>query len=97
MDECGLKMFSYDRYTQLNPGEARVHDYFMNLRLVREAADLAGITPWTTLISVGHFKYCCPGENDLRWQLSTAVVSGMEQPRGKRTSLQSCSSTVTRA
>ena len=78
VDECNLKILSYDRYTQLNPGEEGVHDYFMNLRLVREAADLAGVTPWTTLLSVGHFKYRCPNENDLRWQLSTAVVSGME-------------------
>ena len=77
-DECGLKILSYDRYSQLNPGEEGIHLYFMNLRLAREAADLAGITPWTTLLSVGHFKYRCPNENDLRWQLSTAVVSGME-------------------
>ncbi len=78
VDEADLKIFSYDRYSQLNPGEEGVHEYFTNLRLVREAADLTGVTPWTTLLSVGHFKYRCPSENDLRWQLSTAVVSGME-------------------
>ena len=50
-DECGLKILSYDRYSQLNPGEEGINLYFMNMRLAREAADLAGITPWTTLLS----------------------------------------------
>ncbi len=76
--DAGLKILSYDCYSQLNPGEDGVHNYFRNLRMFREAADKTGATPWTTLLSVGHFKYRCPSENDLRWQLSTAVVSGME-------------------
>lgn len=76
--EAGLKILSYDCYWQMDPVEWGVHAYFKNLRTFREAADLAGIAPWTTLLSVGHFKYRCPNENDLRWQLNTAVVSGME-------------------
>lgn len=78
VDKAGLRVLSYDCYTQMNPGEDGVHNYFQNLRLFREAADMTGVSPWTTLLSVGHFKYRCPNENDLRWQLSTAVVSGME-------------------
>ena len=77
-DEADLKILSYDCYWQMLPDEEGVHAYFKNLRMFREAADLAGVTPWTTLLSVGHFKYRCPTENDLRWQLNTAVVSGME-------------------
>ena len=76
--ESGLKILSYDCYWQMNPDEWGIHAYFNNLRMFREAADLTGITPWTTLLSVGHFKYRCPSENDLRWQLNTAAVSGME-------------------
>ena len=76
--ESGLKLLSYDCYSQMNPGEDGIHGYFKNLRMFREAADLTGMIPWTTLLSVGHFKYRCPNENDLRWQLNTAVVSGME-------------------
>ena len=76
--EAKLRVLSNDCYCQMNPGEDGVHAYFRNLRALREAADQAGLSPWTTLLSVGHFKYCCPNENDLRWQLSTAVVSGME-------------------
>ena len=76
--EAKLRVLSNDCYCQMNPGEDGVHAYFRNLRALREAADLTGVSPWTTLLSVGHFKYRCPNENDLRWQLSTAVVSGME-------------------
>ena len=76
--DAKLKIFSYDRYSQLNPGEEGVEKYFRSLRVFREAADAAGVSPWTTLLSVGHFRYRCPNEDDLRWQLNTAVVSGME-------------------
>jgi hypothetical protein len=62
----------------MNPEEAGVHQYYTNLRKFSEAADDTGITPWTTLLSVGHFRYRCPNEDDLRWQLNTAVASGMK-------------------
>jgi hypothetical protein len=31
---------------------------------------------WTTLLSVGHFRYRCPREDDLRWQVNTAAAHG---------------------
>ncbi len=77
-DKAGLKILCYDCYTQMNPEEAGVHQYFTNLRKFMEAADATGIIPWTTLLSVGHFRYRCPSEDDLRWQLNTAVASGMK-------------------
>lgn len=64
--ESGLKILSYDCYWQMNPEEQGTHDYFKNLRMFRETADLTGVSPWTTLLSVGHFRYRCPSENDLR-------------------------------
>jgi hypothetical protein len=71
-----LPLFCYDNYTQLLPGEAGVHRYFMNLREYGAAAKAACIPMWTTLLSVGHFQYRVPSEDDFRWQLSTAVASG---------------------
>ncbi|MBO5415349.1 MAG: hypothetical protein J6A83_01810 [Clostridia bacterium] len=76
--DAHLKLHGFDNDTKLNPEEEGLHMYFRNLRLYREAADRAGIIPWTTLLSVGHWRYRCPNEDDLRWQLSTAVASGME-------------------
>lgn len=73
-----LRILCYDCYVQMNPGGEGVDQYFKNLRKFSEAADAAGIVPWTTLLSVGHFRYRCPSEDDLRWQLNTAVASGMK-------------------
>ncbi|MGN1345762.1 MAG: hypothetical protein ACI4V1_03190 [Eubacteriales bacterium] len=77
-EQADLKILCYDCYSQMNPEEAGVHTYFTNLRKFSEAADACGITPWTTLLSVGHFRYRVPNEDDLRWQLNTAVASGMK-------------------
>lgn len=77
-EEADLKVLCYDCYAQMNPEEAGTQMYFTNLRKFVEAADATGITPWTTLLSVGHFRYRCPSEDDLRWQLNTAVASGMK-------------------
>ena len=74
--DVGLKLISYDHYYQMNPGEEGVHGYFMNLRKYGEAAKAAGIPLWTTLLSVPHFRYRQPSEDDFRWQLNTAVACG---------------------
>jgi hypothetical protein len=66
----------YDFYAQMRPGIKGVDEYFTNLRYHWEAARRAGIPFWTVLLSVGHFDYRCPTEDDLRWQLNTAVAHG---------------------
>ncbi|MBE6725200.1 MAG: hypothetical protein E7576_08435 [Ruminococcaceae bacterium] len=76
--ESGLKILCYDCYVQMNPEEEGTHQYFTNLRKFAAGAEAAGIEPWTTLLSVGHFRYRVPSEDDLRWQLNTAVASGMK-------------------
>lgn len=75
--KADLRILCYDCYAQMNPGEDGVHMYYTNLRKFSEAADATGTTPWTTLLSVGHFRYRTPSEDDMRWQLNTAVASGM--------------------
>ena len=71
-----LKLLSYDCYTQMNPEIEGMDRYFKNLRKFSSAAAASGIPVWTTLLSVGHFRYREPNENDLRWQLSTAAACG---------------------
>lgn len=71
----------YDCYTQMNPdpdGDAfwGFEMYFANLRAYWEAAARHNMDYWTTLLSVGHFRYRCPREDDLRWQVNTAAASG---------------------
>jgi hypothetical protein len=67
----------YDCYSQMDEGSDKGVDlYFENLRDFRQAGERHGIPYWTTLISVGHFLYRCPTEDDFRWQLHTAVAHG---------------------
>ncbi len=74
--EGGAKLLCYDCYYQMNPGDAGVEQYFTNLNVFSQAAKELGIPLWTTLLSVGHFRYRCPSEDDIRWQLYTALASG---------------------
>lgn len=74
--EANLDLFSYDCYAQMNEGDAGVEQYFSNLKVFSNAALKAGIPLWNTVLSVGHFKYRCPSEDDLRWQFFTSIASG---------------------
>ena len=70
----------YDCYAQMNPDPQDspwgYEMYFRNLREYLDAGRRGGIDYWTTLLSVGHFRYRCPTEDDLRWQLNTALAHG---------------------
>ena len=72
----GVEFLCYDCYSQMNPGTEGFDMYFRNLREYQEAGARHGIPYWTTLLSVGHFRYRCPREDDLRWQLNTALAHG---------------------
>lgn len=76
-------LLCYDCYAQMNPeadGDAVGYwgwqMYFDNLWTFWQAAQRHELDYWTTLLSVGHFRYRCPTEDDLRWQLNTALASG---------------------
>ncbi len=76
--KSGLPLLSYDCYAQCRYyfEEFGIENYFYNLNQYRLAAENAGVPFWTTLLSVGHWHYRVPTEDDLRWQLSTAVAHG---------------------
>lgn len=78
--KTGLKMICYDCYTQCfyNNRQAGLHQYFDNLACFSKVAKETGATLWTTLLSVGHWAFRTPSEDDLRWQLSTAVAHGVK-------------------
>ena len=74
--KSGVKLLCYDHYGQMNPEDSGIQNYFLNMRMYSEAAKACNIPWWTTLLSVGHFRYRCPSEDDIRWQLYTALASG---------------------
>lgn len=77
--EAGIELLCYDFYRQCTyfNQEQGEKDYFENLRLFGEIAKRNDIPFFTTLLSVGHWNYRIPDEDDIRWQISTAVASGV--------------------
>ena len=69
-------LLSYDCYMQMNPGDFGWWVYFRNLKLYREASLRNGIPFWNTLLSVGHFEYRVPNQDELRWQFYTSLAAG---------------------
>lgn len=78
MERSGLSTVSYDNYSQcyIQNREYGLDLYFDNLRVYRNVALRCGCDFWTTLLSVGHWFYRVPTEDDIRWQISTAVAHG---------------------
>ncbi len=77
--ETGLQQLSYDRYSQMNPpdpAESGIHEYYKSLNYFMAAAKRNSVPLWVSNLSVGHFRYRCPKEDDLRWQLNTSVACG---------------------
>lgn len=72
-----IDQLCYDCYSQMNPNLPRPDHYFANLRLYREAAEAAGTELWYCPLSVAHFCYYMPTEDNMRWQLHTAAASGV--------------------
>ena len=70
------RLICYDHYSQMNPGEEGIDAYFLSMKKYGDAAKAANLPLWTTLLSVGHFRYRVPDEDDLRWQLGSAVACG---------------------
>ncbi len=69
-------MIGYDCYSHMDPGDAGWHDYYRNLKLYREAALRNGVPFWNTVLSVGHYKFRCPNQDELRWQFNTSLAAG---------------------
>ena len=74
----GADILSYDCYAQcrIHGREEGIENYFMNLNNYYAAAKDCNVPMWTSLLSVGHWNYSVPSEDELRWQISTAVAHG---------------------
>ena len=68
----------YDCYSQMLPDKLGLSMYFRNLTQYEAAARRAGVPFWTTILSVGHYNYRCPSEDDIRWQFNSAIAYGAQ-------------------
>jgi hypothetical protein len=76
LERSGMEFLCYDCYAQMNPAKAGWPMYFGNLREYGDAARRNGVPFWNTILSVGHFHYRCPSEDDIRWQFNTSIAYG---------------------
>lgn len=78
VERAGIEIMCYDYYGQCAYFDRDDYTelYFENLRVFGEVARKHNIPLFTTLLSVGHWSMRCPNEDDIRWQISTAVASG---------------------
>jgi len=67
---------SYDCYYQMNPGGMGDEIYFTNLREYSEAARRNKRPFWSTLMCTPHYEYRYPTEDEMRWQMNTALAWG---------------------
>jgi len=80
LDEYAKKtnadLVGYDCYVQMNPGDDGWNVYYQNLKYNREASLRNGIPFWNTILSVGHYNYRVPNQDELKWQFNTSIASG---------------------
>ncbi len=78
VQRSGIASVAYDNYSQcyLQDRKRGWELYFDNLKLFYNVAKATGKDMWTSLLSVGHWNYRIPTEDDFRWQISTAVAHG---------------------
>ena len=74
--EYNAPVLSYDRYTQMAHCDDGVDDYFRDLQIYNDIAQTLGIPMWTCLLTIGHWNYKVPTEEEVRWQLNTALAGG---------------------
>ena len=76
----GLRILAYDCYSCMTTKrkESGLHGYFHNLEFFSKVARNNNIPCWTSLLSMGHWGFKTPTLTDMRWQLSTAIASGMQ-------------------
>lgn len=76
--KSGIEFLCYDCYMQMNPEKSGWPMYFRNLTEYGAAARRNDVPFWTTILSVGHYHYRCPNEDDIRWQFNTSVAYGAQ-------------------
>ena len=67
-------LLSYDHYALV--GDGLRPDYFENMEIIRRQGLKHGVPFNFILLSVPHFGYRDPTEEDLRWQVNTALAYG---------------------
>ena len=80
LKETKLPVIGYDQYTQcfddMTNQEAGINSYFVGLDNYFKNCKANNVPFIMSLLSVGHWSYRVPTEDDIRWQISTAFAHG---------------------
>ena len=80
LKETGLPVIGYDQYSQclddLGNQETGINSYFIGLDKYYDLCKKNDSSFYISLLSVGHWMYRVPSEDDIRWQISTAFAHG---------------------
>ena len=80
LSESKIPLLGYDQYSQcLNDGlnkECGINSYFFVLDKYNEITQKHKIPFYATLLGCGHWDYRAPTEDDIRWQIYTAIAHG---------------------
>ena len=80
LEKSNAPLIGYDHYTQcMQEGhnqEGGLDLYFSDLDIYYRATKKFDIPLYVTVLSVGHFWYREPTEDDIRWQMNTALAHG---------------------
>ena len=68
---------SYDCYVQMNPETKYIQEFYDNLYNFSQASKRNDKFLFNIALSVGHFRYRVPNEDELRWQFNASIVNGV--------------------
>ena len=77
-----LEYIVYNCYSQGEANEEQrqqgINSYFEFLNMFREIRKETGVPVWISLLGMGHWTFRKPTQDDVRWQLNTAAMYGIE-------------------
>jgi hypothetical protein len=75
----GADIVSFDCYSQCmyTDTDFEQDEFLRNLHMFANAAKRTGAELFVSLLSVGHWNYRVPNEDDIRWQISMSVAHGV--------------------
>lgn len=80
LKKTGLPLLGYDQYSQcLNEAhnqECGINSYFYVMDQYRDLTKQYGIPFYVSLLACGHWGFRTPTEDDIRWQIYTALAHG---------------------
>lgn len=80
LKETNIPVIGYDQYTQLfddySDQKEGLNSYFVGLKQYNDICKKYDVPFYMSLLSVGHWQYRVPTEDDIRWQISTAFAHG---------------------